>query len=405
MSTAQRADPVGSSEPVDLGALRAYRLARVRGELVRRDYAAAVLYDPVNVRYVTDSRNMALWTMHNAVRYAFVPAEGPVVVFDFHNCEHLSHGIETVDEVRPATAWFYYQCGSRTLEAAQRWADEIADLIRRHGGGNRRLAVDHCNAPGVAALARHGITVHDAQEVLEEARKLKSPQELAAIRTAIATCEAGMRAMRRSLTPGIRENELWAILHHENITRGGEWIETRLLSSGPRTNPWFQESSDRVIRAGELVCFDTDLVGPYSYCADISRAWLAGDGKPTDAQRRLYALAYEQIEHNMSLLKPGASFREISEKAYKLPEACAPNRYSVLAHGIGLCDEYPDIRYLQDFDARGYDGTLLENMTLCVESYIGEAGGQEGIKLEEQVLITPEGAVPLSTYPFEEGFL
>lgn len=405
MSIPLHTEPLPSSEPVDVGALRADRLKRVRAELVARDYAAAVLYDPINVRYATDSRNMALWTMHNAVRYAFVPAEGPVVVFDFHNCEHLSHGIETVDEVRPARAWYYYQCGSRTLEAAQRWADEIADLVRRHGGGNRRLAMDHCNPPGVAALARHGITVHDAQEVLEEARKIKSPQELAAMRASIAVCEAGMRAMRRALAPGMRENELWAVLHYENIARGGEWIETRLLSSGPRTNPWFQESSDRPIQAGELVCFDTDLIGPYGYCADISRAWLAGDGKPSDGQRRLYALAYEAIEHNMGLIKPGATFREISEKAYRLPEACAPNRYSVVAHGIGLCDEYPDIRHLQDFDASGYDGTVVENMTLCVESYIGEVHGREGIKLEQQVLVTREGAVPLSTYPFEQSFL
>jgi Xaa-Pro dipeptidase len=404
MSTAPFVD-AAAAESVDLPALRAYRLARVRAELVRRDYAAVVLFDPVNVRYATDSRNMAVWTLHNAARYAFVPVEGPVIVFDFHNCEHLSQGIETVDEVRRATAWYYFASGPGRTDAARRWAAEIADLVRRHGAGVDRIAIDHCDPPGAEALARHGITVHDGQEVLEHARAVKSPQELAAVRAAIAACEAGMRAMQTSLRPGMTENELWAILHYENIARGGEWIETRLLSSGPRTNPWFQESSDRVMQAGDLVCFDTDLIGPYGYCADISRAWLVGDGKPSDEQRRLYALAYEQIQHNTALLKPGRMFREIAETAYKLPERCAPNRYSVVVHGVGLCDDYPHCAYAQDFEAHGYDGIIEENMTLCVESYMGEVGGRQGIKLEEQVLVTERGAVALSTYPFEEDFL
>jgi len=392
-------------ERPDLRALRAYRLARVREQLAARDYAGAVLFDPVNIRYATDTRNMAVWTLHNPVRYAFVPTEGPVVLFDFTNCEHLSAGIEAVDEVRPATAWYYFASGPRCAEAAGRWAGEIAELVARHGGGNRRLALDHCDPPGLRALERLGIRVHDAQEVLEHARSVKSADEIAAMRASIAACEAGMAAMRRALRPGMSENELWALLHYENIARGGEWIETRLLSSGPRTNPWFQESSARTMQAGELVCFDTDLIGPYGYCADISRCWLVGDGRPSDEQRRLYALAREQIHHNMALLRPGISFRELSERAWPLPEACAPNRYSVVVHGVGLCDDYPEVRYLQDYAARGYDGVVVENMTLCVESYIGEAGGQQGVKLEEQVLVTAQGAVPLSTYPFEDDFL
>ena len=94
--------------------------------------------------------------------------------------------------------------------------------------------------------------------------------------------------MEAALKPGISENELWAELHRGNIARGGEWIETRLLSSGPRTNPWFQECSSRIIEAGDLVAFDTDLIGPYGFCADLSRTWLCGDGPPSDEQRDLY---------------------------------------------------------------------------------------------------------------------
>jgi Xaa-Pro aminopeptidase len=205
--------------------------------------------------------------------------------------------------------------------------------------------------------------------------------------------------MERALRPGMTENDLWAILHAENIRRGGEWIETRILASGPRTNPWFQESSARVIEAGDLVSFDTDLVGPYGYCCDISRAWLAGHGRATNEQRSLYAMAEEQIAANTALLKPGASFRELSFGAHSLPPEYLPNRYSVLFHGVGLCDEYPSIPYPEDWDGFGYDGELRPGMTVCVESYVGRHGGHEGVKLEEQLLITETGYECLSTYP------
>ena len=152
-----------------------------------------------------------------------------------------------------------------------------------------------------------------------------------------------MRRMQEAMRPDMTENAVWAHLHFENIALGGEWIETRLLTSGPRTNPWMQESSDRLIQAGELLCFDTDLIGPNGYLADISRSWIVGDKKPTDEQRRLYAMAREQIEFNTALLKPGLGFRELMENAWKIPELYAPNRYAIIVHGAGLCDEYPSI--------------------------------------------------------------
>ena len=393
------------SRPVDLVALRAWRLARLRAELRARDYGGALLYDPINIRYASDARNMQVWCLHNAVRYLFVPTEGPVVLFDFHNCAHLSAGNEVIAEVRPAIGWFYFAAAERCAELAARWAGEIADLVARHGGGNRRLAIDKCEALGIAELRRHGIEVHDGQEVLERARRIKGPEEVACLRASVAVCEAAMGAMRQALTPGMSENELWSILNQVNAARGGEWIETRLLAAGGNTNPWFHECSEHVIAAGDIVSFDTDMIGPYGYCADVSRTFLCGEVKPSDEQRHLYQLAWEQIHANMALLKPGLGFRELAERAWKLPASCAANRYSVVVHGVGLCDEYPAVVYLEDYDAAGYDGVFEAGMTVCVESYIGEEGGHEGVKLEQQVLITEHGVEPLSTFPFEDVLL
>ena len=390
---------------VDRRALRAYRLERVRAQLRAADCPAALLYDPLNIRYATDTSNMQVWTLHNAVRYAFVAVDGPVILFDFHNCDHLSEGIEVVDEVRPAVAYFYFGAGEEGPNRAARWADEIDDLLRAHGGGNRRLAVDKVEPLGLHALEARGIEIVDGQRPLERARAVKNDVELQAIREAIDACQAGMERMYEAMRPGITETALWSHLHQTNIERGGEWIETRLLSSGPRTNPWFRECSNREIEAGDMVSFDTDLIGPNGYCADISRSWIAGGRRPTDEQRALYAVAREQIAHNAALLRPGLEFREFSEKSYRLPEDCVANRYSVVAHGVGLCDEWPGIVYAQDWDHAGYDGRIEAGMTLCVESLVGREGGRECVKLEEQVLVTEDGAVPLSDYPYEDDWL
>ena len=284
--------------------MRAYRLDRVQKELTKRDYAAALLLDPINIRYATGSSNMQVWTLHNAARYAVVPAEGKVVLFETHGCQHLPVGLETIGEIRSAIPWYFFGAGPRSTETVKLWATEIADLVAQVGAGNRRLAVDRCDPPGTFELASLGLRLHDGQEVLELARAVKSTDEIVAIRNAVSICEAGMFEMQSAAEPGRTENQIWALLHKYNIEHGGEWIETRLLNSGPRTNPWMQECSNRAMEKGDLLCFDTDLIGPNGYLADVSRSWLIGDGPAADRQRRLYSTAYEQMRFNTDLLKP-----------------------------------------------------------------------------------------------------
>jgi Xaa-Pro dipeptidase len=385
----------------DLRAMRRYRLERIRAELRRRDYAGVLLYDPISIRYATDSTNMQIWVAHNPTRHCFVATDGPVILFDYHGCEHISDHSGMVDEVRPAVPFIYDYAGDMTPDRIRRWAIGLVEIITEHGRGNRRIAVDHLDAPAAGELVGHGITLHNGEEVMQRARLIKSPDEILCMRRAIAACEAAMAAMEAALKPGISENELWAELHRGNIARGGEWIETRLLASGPRTNPWFQECSSRVIKAGDLVAFDTDLIGPYGFCADISRTWLCGDGPPSAEQRDAYCIAVEQIEFNRALLKPGATIRELAENARDLPEDFRPTRYSCLYHGVGLADEYPLVPYPSDWTDDTPDDVLLPGMVLCVESYAGRLGGREGVKLEEQVLIAETGCEQLSRYPLD----
>lgn len=381
------------------------RLSRLRQQLKAHDCAAGVFYDPTNIRYATGTSNMQVYSLHNPCRYVFVAAEGPVVLFEFAGCEHLVAGKTVVDEIRNAVAWYHFIVGNRVREKAKAWAAEIGDLVRQHGGGNNRLAVDRLDPVGLWALEAQDIQVRDGQEVINHARKIKTSQEMIAMRAAIANCEAGMQRMAEELRPGITEQDLWSHLHQANIEAGGEWIETRLLTSGPRTNPWYQECSDRVIEAGDMVCFDTDLIGAYGYSADISRGWVAGGKKPTDEQRHLYAAAYEQVTRNIELFRPGVSFTEVAENSWTLPDRYVERTNSAIAHGIGLCNEYPLIVAAHFWEDGGIEGHVEEGMVLCVESFAGEVGGKEGVKLEQQILITADGPELLSRYPLEEAML
>jgi len=154
-----------------------------------------------------------------------------------------------------------------------------------------------------------------------------------------------------------------------------------------------------------LVGLDTDVVGCHGYYSDFSRTFHSGPAQPSEEQKTLYKLAYEQIQHNIDILKPGMSFREYADKAWNIPDKYHANRYYLSAHGVGMTGEYPYLYHHADFPDAGYDGIILPNMTICVESYIGESGGREGVKLEEQLLITEHGTELLSNYPFEEDLL
>ena len=392
-------------EAPHLDSMREYRLERLCGEIRRHDYGGILLFDPLNIRYATDSTNMQLWTSHNPARACYVSADGYIVLWEFHSCEHLSAHLPLVKELRSGAGFFYFLSGDRSEEHAKLFAKDVDDVMRKQSAGNRRLAVDKIEMTGLRELERLGLEVFEGQEVTEIARVIKGEDEIKALYCATAACEASMVKMQEAIYAGQSESDIWAVLHAENIRRGGEWIETRICSSGPRTNPWFQEAGPRIISDRELLALDTDLIGPYGMCCDISRTWLCGDVEPSADQKELYRIAYEHIMTNRELLKPGVGFCELTEKGLRLPEEYRAQRYGVMMHGVGLCDEYPAIYYPEDLEDHGYDGVVEAGMVFCGEAYIGKVGGKNGVKLEDQVLVTDNGFKEMSTYPFEEKLL
>lgn len=379
---------------------RAYRLGRFRTMMEQQDVGALLLYDPINIRYAFDSSNMQVWTAHNPMRYALILRDGPAVMFEFKGCEHLNEGLPGIDELRTAIGWMYMSHGDKAGVQIDDWADEIADLMREHGV-DMRIAADKLDAPGVAALANRQISVIEGGELTERARSIKSSEELDLMRWTIRVCEAGMARIYEHSVPGVTERELWAHLHFENARSGGDWLETKLLTAGPNTNPWYKECSDREVRAGEMISFDTDMIGPYGYCADLSRSWVCGYGPMNALQKRLYATALEQINHNLDLLSPGMEFAEFNARSWRIPVRHVDYRYSLALHGVGMADEWPVVPLHVDWSDRAMSGRFEPGMVICVESLIGEAGS-ESIKLETQVLITETGTERLDTFPWED---
>ena len=399
-------DRAPESEGIDLQAVRLYRLGRVRSQMAQSGVDAVILSDPINIRYATGTRNMLVYSMRNAPsRYLLLTANRSIM-FEFTGALHLADGYDTVDEVRPAKTASFVAAGPNIDEKEKTWAAEMAQLVTELvGKQNVTLGLERLNANAAIALRDFGLNIVDAQRPVEMARAIKSPEEVKCIIASLRATEVAVGKLRDAILPGLTENELWAVMHKSVIEQNGDYFETRLLSAGQRTNPWYQESANSKIQENELVALDTDVVGCHGYYSDFSRTFHSGPDAPSAEQRELYKFAYEQVHHNMGILRAGMTFREYAENAWDIPNRFYANRYFLSAHGCGMTGEYPFLYHRGDFPDAGYDGVIEAGMVLCVESYIGEEGGSQGVKLEQQVLVTETGIELLSKFPFEESLL
>ena len=259
-------------DQISFDRMRTYRLNRVRDQLIKNDIGACILFDPINIRYATDTRNMAIFSFHLMTRYVFIAANGPVILFEYPKCEHIYENNCTIDEVREVTTWDHFSWGNKVYEKALEWSKIIDDLMKQYSSQNNNIAIDVCDPAGINAIKNnYNYKIINAQKFLEIARSIKSADEIICMRASVKTAEKGIMLMHENLKAGITEEELWSILHKTNIENGGEWFETRLLNSGPKTNPWFQECGHRIVKNNQIVAFDTELVGCYGICVDISR--------------------------------------------------------------------------------------------------------------------------------------
>jgi Xaa-Pro aminopeptidase len=286
---------------------------------------------------------------------------------------------------------------------ATAWAQETVDAIRELGVTGDLVAVDRLGTPGFLALQARGITIVDSATATQAAREIKTPEEISLFERNGPMVVDMLAAFEAALIPGVRERDLLATLSDTMLRAGGEYLATSTVCSGPNTNPWRSEATDRVVEPGDLVFVDTDTVGIEGMFFCVSRTFLAGDGRPTRAQRDTFRAALDWLEGTKAVVRPGLTCGEIADLAPDLPEKYLPQRYECMIHGIGLEEESPSVCYPGDRQSNGAR-VIEEGMALVVELYAGEVGGDHGVKLGDEVLVTRDGVQVLAPYPFSSVF-
>ncbi len=384
---------------VDPPRLVGERRARLDQTLARVGADALLTSDPFSIRYATGTRNMLVHGLTGPDRLTLVAPGGTTVLWEFAGCEHLSDGTDWVDEVREAPA-LNAKKTPRFREEVRRFVIEIVDHVTETVGKKARLAVEGTTSAVIDGLRERGVDVVDGNEVMQAAMMVKQPSEIDAMWEAMVITERATSALEAAIAPGVSEQEVWSEFHRALIADGGELVVTRLLQAGHRTFPYFQEASANALRTGDLVCFDTDAVGAGGYSVDFSRTFLCGDADPDPVQIELHRLALEHLEHNAANLAPGRSVHEFAELACAVPERFARYGYYQRAHGLGLAGGHPNIPRVDD-GTYPLDGGFEPGMVICVESYIGDPASRQGVKLENQYLITEDGVEQMSTYRFD----
>ena len=186
-----------------------------QGPPVARGYGGLLMFDPLNIRYATDTTNMQLWNTHNPFRACLLCADGYMVLWDYKNAPFLAEFNPLVRESRSGADMFYFARGDRIGPAADAFAAEVADLLSRHAPGHQQIGIDKIQPAGLDAIRRAGLEYRDGEEVTERTRGIKTEHELRAMRCAMAVMEDFART---------------------EIPKGGVTEDPRLLTSGPRTN-------------------------------------------------------------------------------------------------------------------------------------------------------------------------
>jgi Xaa-Pro dipeptidase len=385
--------------PYDVEALRVERLGRLQSSMRRHGVDVCVLLHEPNVRYATGATAMPVYAMSTFVRCAVVPADGTPILFEHPNSMHRS--ALRAPDVRPMRAWEFHD---DPRGQADGWAEETVAAVRELGASGDVIAVDRLGAPAYLVLRDRGVTIRDAGPVTQEARRVKTPQEVLVLDVNAALVMDMLGAFEAAIAPGITERELLAVMSDVMVRGGGEYLATTTVCSGPNTNPWRAEATDRRLEDGDLVYVDTDTVGIEGMFFCVSRTFPAGDAALEPAQRDAYRASHGWLQAMEALVRPGVSCGELAAMAPPIPERFLAQRYECMVHGIGLEEENPSVCHPQDRQPNA-DTLIEEDMALVVEIYAGEVGGYHGVKLGDQVVVTPDGCRVLCPYPFSERLL
>ncbi|HTJ66410.1 MAG TPA: Xaa-Pro peptidase family protein [Actinospica sp.] len=396
---------VDFEERVDFARLRAYRLGRARAALDRSELGALLVFDVNDIRYLTATM-IGEWARDKMARYALLARGAEPVVWDFGSAarHHQLHA----PWLRPenSRAGMLGLRGSVAPEAGlfDRAAQEIKGLLEDAGVAGLPLGIDVAEPPMVFALQRLGIDVRDGQQVMLDAREIKSADEIMLLSTAAAMVDGTYQTIVEALKPGIRENEVVALANKRLYELGSDDVEAINAVSGERCSPHPHNFTDRIIRPGDQVYFDIiQSFNGYRTC--YYRTFAVG--RSTPAQRDAYLRAREWIDAAIAAVKPGVGTDEIARLWPKAPDFGFADEMAAFGlqfgHGLGLAlHERPIISRLNSLE---HPVELKAGMVFALETYCPAADGYSAARIEEEVVLTEDGPRVITLFPAEELFV
>jgi len=396
---------VDFEERVDVARLRRYRLGRARAALDASELGAVLLFDINNIRYVSATM-IGEWARDKVARYALLTRTGEPIVWDFGSAAR--HHQLYAPWIRPE----HSRAGMLGLRGAvapdaglvTRAVAEVLSLLHEHGVASMPLGVDIAETPMLLELQRVGIEVRDAQQVMLDARLIKSPDEIMLLSTAAAMVDGVYQDITEALKPGVRENEIVALANKRLYEMGSDDVEAINAVSGERCNPHPHNFSDRLIRPGDQAYFDIiQSFNGYRTC--YYRTFAVG--RATAAQRHAYAQAREWIDAAIELARPGTTTDQIARLWPRAEEFGFENEMAAFGlqfgHGLGLgLHERPIISRLNSLE---HPVELKEGMVFALETYCPASDGYSAARIEEEVVVTANGAAVITLFPAEDLFV
>jgi len=385
--------------------LRTYRTTRAREALAASDVGAVLLFDFNNIRYVT-STHIGEWARDKMTRYALLTRGGDPHIWDFGSA--AKHHRLNCPWLRPENihAGMVGLRGAVAPDAGlfRAAAREIRDLLRAEGVADMPIGIDIGEPPMLVALADEGITVRDGQQVMLDAREVKSIDEILLLNTACSMVDGAYQLISEQLKPGVRESELVANVTKFLFDLGSEHVDNINAVSGERCSPHPHVFSDRIIRPGDQAFFDIiqTFIG-YKTC--YYRTFVVG--KANDAQRDAYKQAREWIDKSIELMRPGVSTAQVASVWPKAQDFGFDSEMECFGlqfgHSVGLfLHERPIISRLNSLD---HPVELKEGMVIALETYCPAKDGVSAARIEEEVVVTADGPRVITRFPSDELFV
>ena len=390
---------------VDFDRLRAYRLGRARAALDASELGAVLVFDVNNIRYLT-STMIGEWARDKVARYALLTRTGEPVLWDFGSAARHHRMYAPWLDPANSRAGMLGLRGSVAPDAGLIAAAvaEIRGLLEDQGVAGLPLGVDIAELPMVLELQRAGLDVRDAQQVMLDAREIKSADEIMLLTQAAAMVDGVYQTIADALKPGIRENEIVALANKRLYEMGSDDVEAINAVSGERCSPHPHNFSDRLIRPGDQAFFD--IIQAYmGYRTCYYRT--LNVGRSTSSQRDAYTRAREWIDAAIETIRPGVTTDKVAALWPKAEEYGFSSEMEAFGlqfgHGLGMAlHERPIISRLVSLE---HPLELKEGMVFALETYCPASDGYSAARIEEEVVVTATGSKVITLFPAEELFV